>query len=113
MESERFRDSLLAGNLPLKVVDRLPDPSRVFPFEHLVAEHADAPAWLRRCSFAETWRRFRDEFLALPSLEDGLSAFLGLSPAPGLPSATRLDLEVKDSRRPLPLGAGEGVVVEV
>jgi glycosyltransferase involved in cell wall biosynthesis len=80
MESERFRDSLLTGSVPLKVVDRPPDASRVFPFEHLVAAHDGAPAWVRAIDYGAAWARFRDEFLGLPSLEEGLAAFVGVAP---------------------------------
>src|SRR3954466_3428915 len=86
MESERFRDSLLSGSLPLKVVDRPPDGARVFPFEYLVSERGGAPGWLRETAFAPTWRRFRDEFVGLPSLEEGLAAFMGLAP-PNVPAS--------------------------
>jgi hypothetical protein len=80
MESERFRDSLLTGSVPLKVVDRPPDASRVFPFEQLVTGHDEVPAWVRGIDYAAAWARFREEFLALPSLEEGLAAFVGVAP---------------------------------
>jgi hypothetical protein len=80
MESERFRDSLLTGSVPLKVVDRPPDASRVFPFEQLVTGHDEVPAWVRGIDYAVAWARFREEFLALPSLEEGLAAFVGVAP---------------------------------
>ena len=98
MESERFRDSLLTGSVPLKVVDRPPEPSRVFPFEYLVAAHAEAPAWLRRSDYAATWARFREEFLALPPLEEGLAAFMGIAP-PAPAAAPQVSPAAASARR--------------
>jgi hypothetical protein len=115
MESERFRDSLLSGSVPLKIVDRPPDPSRVFPFEYLVGPQADAPAWLRRTPYGRTWRRFREEFLALPSLEAGLAALMGIDP-PGLKQAATTEqtaaTETEPRPRPSAVPDGEGVLVE-
>jgi hypothetical protein len=115
MESERFRDSLLSGSVPLKVVDRSPDPSRVFPFEYLVTRQADAPAWLRRTPYGHAWRRFREEFLALPSLEAGLAAFLGIDPRELKQTATTNHApatETHATTRPPAVREGEGVLVE-
>jgi hypothetical protein len=87
MEGERFRDSLLTGSVPLKVVGRPPESSRVFPFEDLVVEHGDAAARVCELDYAEAWGRFREEFLALPSLEEGLAAFVGVAAPAGEESA--------------------------
>jgi glycosyltransferase involved in cell wall biosynthesis len=78
VESERFRNSLLTGSLPLKVLTSPAPPDRVLPFAHLMCSADDAPAALRELdrSFEAAWRRFADEFLGLPSLEEGLAAFL-------------------------------------
>jgi hypothetical protein len=114
MESERFRDSLLTGSVPLKVVDRPADPARVFPFEYLVVAHADAPVWLREMPYEATFRRFRDEFLALPSLEEGLAVFLGTESARVRPSGPRVETDgVEPVQRAAPARADKGVPVEV
>jgi hypothetical protein len=76
LESERFRNSLLTGSLPVKVVSRPPERSRVFPFEHLLVNHEQVATFLRETGYAPAWRRFRDEFLALPTLAEGMAAFL-------------------------------------
>jgi hypothetical protein len=110
MESERFRDSLLTGSIPLKVVDRLSDPSRVFPFEQLVAIHDDAPAWVRGIDYATTSAKFRDEFLALPSLEEGLTAFVGVAPPEGVATATAAS---SAPARPVPAHGTKGVLLAV
>jgi hypothetical protein len=109
MESERFRDSLLTGSVPLKVVDRPPAPSRVFPFEQLVAAHDDAPAWVRKLDYARTWARFRDEFVALPSLEEGLAAFVGVPPPGDINAAAPASAPA----RPAPAHGAKGVLLAV
>ena len=80
-----------------------------------VAPQADAPAWLRRTPYGPAWRRFREEFLALPSLEVGLAAFMGID-ARGLKqtATTKQTSATKTEPRPRPpaVRAGEGVLVE-
>ena len=113
MESERFRDSLLSGSLPLKVVDRAPDLARVFPFEYTVVEHGAVPGWLRETTYAPAWRRFRDEFLALPSLEEGLVAVLGLASPPGTTGSRDADTAAEVSQPAAPRRPAKGVPLEV
>jgi glycosyltransferase involved in cell wall biosynthesis len=109
MESERFRDSLLTGSIPLKVVDRPPDPSRVFPFEQLVAAHDETPARVREIDYAAAWAGFRDEFLALPSLEEGLAAFVGVAP----PEVAGASEPGAAPGRPIPAHGAKGVLLAV
>ena len=77
-EGERFRNSLLTGSLPLKVVTTTPDSGKVLPFDYLMVSAKDAPGALRhlQSNFTATWCRFVDDFLALPSLAQGLAGFL-------------------------------------
>ena len=91
VESERFRNSLLTGSVPLKVLTTPAPPDRVMPFEHLMCTAEEAPAALRELddNFEAAWRRFADEFLALPSLEQGLAAFLEDEARETAPAARR------------------------
>jgi hypothetical protein len=75
MESERFRMSLLAGCVPVKVVSALPQRPDV-PFARQLVQEAKLAETLRAWDFSERWQRFREEFLCLPSLNGGLAAFL-------------------------------------
>jgi hypothetical protein len=75
MESERFRMSLLAGCVPVKVVSAPPQRLDV-PFTSQVVEEAKLAEAVRAWDFSERWQRFREEFLCIPSLSAGLAAFL-------------------------------------
>jgi hypothetical protein len=78
VESERFRNSLLTGGLPLKVMTAPAPPERILPFGNLMCTEQDAPAKLRQLeeNYQTAWGTFADEFMSLPSLERGLAAFL-------------------------------------
>lgn len=76
MESERFRTSALAGCVPVKVIRGWEDADPHLPFRHLLIDEDSLAPRLRAAKFEQTWGRFRDEFLACPSLEDGLGRLL-------------------------------------
>ena len=88
LESERFRQSLLAGGVPIRVVSGdLQKPSSL-PFGNLVLHASEAAERIRQFNYSEIRRRFRAEFLALPRLAEGLAKFLisrSLLPARQLP----------------------------
>jgi hypothetical protein len=75
MESERFRMSLLAGCVPVKVVSAPPQRFDV-PFTSQLVEEAKLAGAVRAWDFSERWQRFREEFLCIPGLDAGLAAFL-------------------------------------
>ncbi len=76
LESERFRLSLLAGCVPIKVVSEDQDRPSHLPFDYLVLRESDAAERMRQFNFHELRRRFRADFLTLPSLAEGLAKFL-------------------------------------
>jgi hypothetical protein len=77
MESQRFRQAVLAGAAPVKVLfgERppagAPFASALVPFDGLTERLAQTPA-------ADLHRRAADEFCALPRLEESLAELLGL-----------------------------------
>ncbi|MHB1422059.1 MAG: hypothetical protein ACYC3I_02455 [Gemmataceae bacterium] len=76
LESERFRMSLLAGCVPIKVVsEELEIPSEV-PFDYLVVRESEAAEKVRQFNFQDIRRRFQADFLAFPSLAAALEKFL-------------------------------------
>jgi hypothetical protein len=76
MESERFRMSLLAGSVPVKVVpDRKAVPPRLL-FDYLVLDEEEVAGRLREMDFAAVRRRFRDDFRAVPGVAAGLAGYL-------------------------------------
>lgn len=76
LESERFRLSLLAGCVPIKVVPEDQDKPSSLPFDYLVVRESEAAGKIRQFHFHEVGRRFRADFLAFPSMADGLGKFL-------------------------------------
>ncbi len=76
LESERFRLSLLAGCVPIKIVPEDQDRPSPLPFNYLVVRESEAAEKVRQFSFHEIRRRFRADFLAFPALADGLAKFL-------------------------------------
>ena len=76
LESERFRLSLLAGCIPIKVVPEDQDKPSSLPFDYLVMRESEAADRIRQFNFHEIQRRFRADFLAFPSLAEGLLKFL-------------------------------------
>lgn len=72
MESERFRQSLLAGAVPVKVLLDAREPNASLPFAYLLLDEAGFTTALRAFDFAATRRRFTDEYRALPSLAESI-----------------------------------------
>jgi hypothetical protein len=76
MESERFRMSLLAGSVPVKVVpDRKAVPARLL-FDYLVLDEEEVAGRLREMDFQAVRRRFRDDFRAVPGIAAGVAGYL-------------------------------------
>jgi hypothetical protein len=76
MESERFRMSLLAGAIPVKVlVSPVRHPNSA-PFEYLMVEEEDLAERLRTSDFEAVRQRFRDDFRQIKPLKAGLAEFL-------------------------------------
>lgn len=75
MESERLRMSLLAGNVPVKVVTQQRDTQRT-PFRSNLFEEDRLVTQLRSLDEREAFERFRNEYLGLPSLTDELARLL-------------------------------------
>src|SRR5205823_1576345 len=76
LESERFRMSLLAGCVPVKAVLQSPPHGALLPFYYLLAEVNELPERLRSMDLGLTRARFEEEFVGLPSLEDGFAEAL-------------------------------------
>ena len=76
LESERFRLSLLAGCVPIKIVPEDQGKPSSLPFDYLVVRESQAAEMIRQFNFHEIRRRFHADFLAFPSLADGLAEFL-------------------------------------
>jgi hypothetical protein len=76
MESERFRMSALAGCVPVKLVRAWEQADPSLPFRALLIDEEEAAARLRELHFEHAWEQVRDEFLARPTLEEGLSELL-------------------------------------
>ncbi len=88
VESERFRMSLLAGSVPVKV---LPDGQQIppVPFSYLMIPFRELAARLRTLDFHELRQRFRDDFRQITPLAVGLAGFLktvGVLAAPERPA---------------------------
>jgi hypothetical protein len=76
LESDLFRHSLLTGCAPIKVVPEDQGRPSSLPFDYLLVRESEAADRIRQFNFHEIRRRFRSDFLAFPSLADGLSKFL-------------------------------------
>jgi len=72
LESERFRASLLTGGVPIKVLQDPVDISEQIPFPYLLVEADNLIDYLTQLDFAETQQRYRDDFAALPTLDESL-----------------------------------------
>lgn len=82
MEGERFRMTLLAGAVPIKIlVNPLEDKARML-FSYLLLDEADFPDQLRALDFYAVRQRFSHDFLQLPLLEDSLAKLLSAYPKP-------------------------------
>lgn len=76
LESERFRLSLLTGCVPIQVVSEDEEIPSSVPFDYLLLHESEAAEKIQRFNFHEIRRRFRADFLALPSLTEGLAKLL-------------------------------------
>ncbi|HEX4590715.1 MAG TPA: hypothetical protein VH120_12335, partial [Gemmataceae bacterium] len=76
MESERFRDSLLAGCVPIKIGTAAADRPEYLPFRYLTKPEQELIGGWDDLDSPETWDRFAAEFAALPTLEESLAAAL-------------------------------------
>jgi SAM-dependent methyltransferase len=74
LESERFRNSLLSGSLPIKVLLHPLQTTAILPFHYLLTEEHHLAAHMNNLdrAFDATWQRFKEEFRRLPTLEDGI-----------------------------------------
>jgi hypothetical protein len=74
MESLRFKMAWLCGCVPVKVVgdvETLPDD---LPFSAWIVREHQVIEYLRALRFTEARRRFREEYLHLPRLDEGLAS---------------------------------------
>jgi hypothetical protein len=76
MESERFRQSALAGSVPIKVLSQPLDTDQPLPFPYLLIESSSLTEQLAALDFAATRQRFATEFCAALSLEDSLAELI-------------------------------------
>jgi hypothetical protein len=74
VEHIRFRQALQAGGLPLKILQEPVNIPREVPFQYLIVPIEDLEAGLPNIPYEETLQRFRQEFLALPSLADAMAS---------------------------------------
>lgn len=97
MESERFRSALLAGAVPVKIMNTALIGNRSVPFRNLLLDERTFGEAIHALDFEKTRQAFIREFLALPSMEEALAAFIAertgalpplppLSPLPSQPS---------------------------
>lgn len=74
VESERFRNALMAGSVPIKVQDHEPtDELARLPFTYLMLNETDFDEQLRAFAYADVRDRFIRDYLTLPSLEAGVA----------------------------------------
>ena len=76
MECERFRMSLLAGGVPVKVLYQSCQRPPEAPFPYLMIEARDLAERWRSFDFHEVRRRFRNDFRQIKPLKTGLAEFL-------------------------------------
>jgi hypothetical protein len=76
MESERFRMSLLAGCVPIKVTPPEQPIPPGLPFDYLIVPEDQLTRRLRSFEARSLFQRFRDDFCNLPSLSSVLASYL-------------------------------------
>jgi len=79
MESERFRNALYAGTVPIKVMDTSlidEQEEQIVPFRNLMIEEDDLAATLHTMPYEATRQAFIREFMTLPSFETGLQTLI-------------------------------------
>ena len=77
LESERFRQSALAGGVPVKLITA-PLPSGPIPFRDFLVDAETFASQLREWDFMTMRRRVAEEFRMLPSLNNSLLAALAV-----------------------------------
>ncbi len=87
IESERFKDALFAGAVPIKVLQTplTAEQSAIVPFGYVLLDDADFDTRLAAMDFEAIHRRYIEDFCVLPTLEDELAVVIG--EAAGLPIA--------------------------
>lgn len=76
MESERFRNALLSGSVPIKIMQKTFALGPEIPFQYLLMTENDFDQRIPALDFESVRGRFVDEFLALPSLEQELTKLI-------------------------------------
>jgi hypothetical protein len=76
MESERFRSALLAGAVPIKIMQRDLLANRDVPFHNLLLDEENFGEAIKAMDFERIRQAFIHEFMALPSMEDELREFI-------------------------------------
>jgi len=76
MESERFRQSALAGALPIKVSPQPLDTDQSIPFPYLLIEPSSLVEQLKTLDFEATRQNFAAEFRAMSTLEDSIAELI-------------------------------------
>lgn len=72
MEGERFRQSILAGGVPIKALASPPDTTQSLPFAYLLVNEEEVAETLQAMDFAAVRQRAIAEICALPMLEESL-----------------------------------------
>ena len=75
MEFDRFRESALAGGVPIKVIFGPLPPDRPRPFSNLMLPFADFAVRLRGMDFSRVRDQFLAEYEGLPTVESELLGF--------------------------------------
>jgi hypothetical protein len=76
VESERFRMSLLAGGVPIKVIAGRPATADSLPFGYLMMDQESVAQQLADANFEDLRHRFRDDYRRLKSMTAGLAEYL-------------------------------------
>jgi hypothetical protein len=86
VESERFRNSLLTGGVPVKILLQSA-PGNGLPFARFMPMYEEFVEMVRGMDFETAREDFVQEFKGLPTLEAGLAlALTELSPPPPQPA---------------------------
>jgi hypothetical protein len=78
MESERFRNAIMAGAVPIKIADGRNQAPATVPFSYLMLDEQHMIAQLQALTFEPIRQRFVADYLSAPSLEAELAAVLGV-----------------------------------
>jgi hypothetical protein len=99
MENERFRMSLLAGAVPIKVLSSQLENGIQAPFRELMIELPCLAERLRGLDFQQTRASFAREFQAVPPLTSGLRRFLASKDIIGGAAAAPLPSDAGGARQ--------------